>query len=62
MSRTMSVNISAALAGDENELLNGIWISLLSVEALMVAGVAIRGLVKAIMSCSRRPGRLVASR
>lgn len=42
------VNISAALAGDEDELLNGIWISLLSVEALMVISVALRSLVVAI--------------
>ncbi|KAK5661619.1 hypothetical protein OQA88_9719 [Cercophora sp. LCS_1] len=42
------VNISAALAGDEHELLNGIWISLLSVEALMVVSVALRGLIGAI--------------
>jgi len=46
----MSVNISAALAGDENELLNGIWIGLLGVETLMVVGVAVRSLFKAIAS------------
>ncbi|KAK4217185.1 hypothetical protein QBC37DRAFT_370132 [Rhypophila decipiens] len=60
MSRSIPVNISAALAGDENEMLNGIWIGLMSVEALMVAGVALRGLIKAVMSCSRRPGRLIS--
>ncbi|KAK0709856.1 hypothetical protein B0T26DRAFT_652498 [Lasiosphaeria miniovina] len=38
------LNISAVLSGDEDELLNGIWISLLSVEALMVIGVALRSL------------------
>lgn len=43
------VNISAAIAGDEDELLNGIWISLVSVEALMVIGVAIRGLISTIV-------------
>ncbi|KAK0708102.1 hypothetical protein B0H67DRAFT_494459 [Lasiosphaeris hirsuta] len=43
------LNVSAALAGDEDELLNGIWISLLSVEALMVIGVALRGLVIAVV-------------
>ncbi|KAK3381697.1 hypothetical protein B0H63DRAFT_524389 [Podospora didyma] len=42
------LNISAAFHGDEDQLLNGIWISLLSVEALMVVGVAIHGLVGAI--------------
>ena len=42
------LNISAAFHGDEDQLLNGIWISLLSVEALMVVGVAIHGLIGAI--------------
>jgi hypothetical protein len=32
--------------GNEERLLNGIWIGLLSIEALMVVGVAVRGLVK----------------
>jgi len=45
----VTLNISAALAGDEDQLLNGIWISLLSVEALMVFGVAVRGLIGAIV-------------
>lgn len=33
---------------DEDQLLNGIWIGLLSVEALMVLGVALRSLVGAV--------------
>ncbi|KAK4444529.1 hypothetical protein QBC34DRAFT_308868 [Podospora aff. communis PSN243] len=43
------VNISAVITGDEDQLLNGVWISLVSVEALMVIGVAIRGLIAAIV-------------
>jgi hypothetical protein len=35
---------------DEDQLLNGIWIGLLSVEALMVLGVMVRGLVGAVAS------------
>ncbi|KAK4032669.1 hypothetical protein C8A01DRAFT_20287 [Parachaetomium inaequale] len=35
---------------DEDQLLNNIWIGLLSVEALMVLGVALRGLVGAVAS------------
>lgn len=42
----VNINIAAALADhDEDQLLNGIWIGLLSVEALMVVGVALHGLV-----------------
>ncbi|KXX75404.1 hypothetical protein MMYC01_206462 [Madurella mycetomatis] len=44
------LNISAILSSDEDKLLNGIWISLLSVEALMVLCVALRGLVGAVSS------------
>ncbi|KAK4100456.1 hypothetical protein N658DRAFT_402908, partial [Parathielavia hyrcaniae] len=35
---------------DENQLLNGIWIGLLSVEALMVLGVMVRGLFRGVAS------------
>jgi hypothetical protein len=35
---------------DEDQFLNNIWIGLLSVEALMVLGVALRGLVGAVAS------------
>ena len=42
----VNINLAAALADhDEDQLLNGIWIGLLAVEALMVFGVAVRGLV-----------------
>ncbi|KAK4151527.1 hypothetical protein C8A00DRAFT_17072 [Chaetomidium leptoderma] len=44
-------SLSTLLAAqDEDQLLNGIWIGLLSVEALMVLGVALRGLVGAVAS------------
>lgn len=45
------LNLSTLLADhSEDELLNGIWIGLLGVEALMVLGVALRGLVGAVAS------------
>jgi hypothetical protein len=44
------LNISTILTSDEDQVLNGIWIGLLSVEALMVLGVAVRGLVGAVSS------------
>lgn len=47
------LDLSALLAAhmqDEDKLLNNIWIGLLSVEALMVLGVALRGLVGAVAS------------
>ncbi|KAK1759787.1 hypothetical protein QBC47DRAFT_398590 [Echria macrotheca] len=53
----VSLNVSALLAADEDELLNGIWIGLLSVEALMVVGVAMRGLIGAIVPRLKGPSR-----
>ncbi|KAK4182820.1 hypothetical protein QBC35DRAFT_456900 [Podospora australis] len=41
-------NLSAALAGDENHLLNGIWIILMTLEALLVFVVAMRGIIRAL--------------
>lgn len=50
------------LAQDEDQLLNNIWIGLLGVEALMVLGVAVRGLVGAVSSSrSRRQRRRSSS-
>jgi hypothetical protein len=45
------------LAQDEDQLLNNIWIGLLGVEALMVLGVAVRGLVGAVSSSRSRRRR-----
>ena len=39
-----SLTGAQALLEDEDQLLNGIWIGLLSVEALMVVGVVLHGL------------------
>ncbi|KAK4248033.1 hypothetical protein C7999DRAFT_13977 [Corynascus novoguineensis] len=51
------ISLSALLSQqNEDQLLNNIWIGLLSVEALMVLGVALRGLVGAVAS-SRFFGR-----
>jgi hypothetical protein len=47
----LSFNALLAQHG-EDRVLNGIWIGLLSVEALMVLGVALRGLVGAVSSSS----------
>ena len=45
------VDLAALIADqDEDKLLNNIWIGLLGVEALMVLGVALRGLVEAVSS------------
>ncbi|KAL2019409.1 hypothetical protein VTK56DRAFT_9700 [Thermocarpiscus australiensis] len=44
------LDLGAILAGDQDRLLNSIWIGLLSLEALMVLGVAVRGLVGAVSS------------
>ncbi len=45
------VDLAALLAEqDEDKLLNNIWMGLLGVEALMVLGVALRGLVGAVSS------------
>jgi hypothetical protein len=60
LSSTLSSSLSTLLAKaaqqDEDQLLNGIWIGLLSVEALMVLGVALRGLVGAVASSRRLSG------
>lgn len=50
MTNNKLLDFGALLASDEDTLLNGIWIGLLSVEALMVLGVALRGLVGAVVS------------
>ena len=53
----VNINLAAALADhDEDQLLNGIWIGLLAVEALMVFGVAVRGLV-GMMAPRMKQGR-----
>lgn len=41
-------NLEGLLGGCEEDILNGLWIGLLGLEALMVTGVALRGLVRAI--------------
>jgi len=47
----LDINLSALLSQQsEDQLLNNIWIGLLSVEALMVLGVAVRGLAGAVAS------------
>jgi hypothetical protein len=43
---------------EEHQLLNGIWIGLMSVEALMVLGVALRSLVGSVLSSSSSSRRL----
>lgn len=57
LSATLSTLLAKAAQQDEDQLLNGIWIGLLSVEALMVLGVALRGLVGAVASSRRFWGR-----
>lgn len=52
--RVLMVNLRGVLGGHEETLLNGLWIGLLGLECLMVAGVALRGLVRAV-----RPGSKV---
>ncbi|KAL2187197.1 hypothetical protein L209DRAFT_298559 [Thermothelomyces heterothallicus CBS 203.75] len=53
----LDISLSGLLAQQsEDQLLNNIWIGLLSVEALMVLGVALRGLLGAVAS-SRLAGR-----
>jgi hypothetical protein len=58
LSSSLSTLLAKAAQQDEDQLLNGIWIGLLSVEALMVLGVAVRGLVGAVASSRRLPGRV----
>jgi hypothetical protein len=58
LSSSLSTLFAKAAQQDEDQLLNGIWIGLLSVEALMVLGVAVRGLVGAVASSRRLPGRV----
>ncbi|KAK1779731.1 hypothetical protein QBC45DRAFT_325420 [Copromyces sp. CBS 386.78] len=41
-------NIQAALAGDENQRLNLIWIGLVAVEILMVVSVVVHAVVRAM--------------
>ena len=41
-------NVQAALAGDENQRLNLIWIGLVAVEILMVVSVVVHAVVRAI--------------
>jgi hypothetical protein len=41
-------NLEGLLGGIEEDVLNGLWIGLLGLEALMVTGVALRGLFRAI--------------
>lgn len=47
-------NIQAALAGDENQRLNLIWIGLVAVEILMVVSVVIHAVVRAIYPNKRK--------
>jgi hypothetical protein len=56
LSSSLSTLLAKAAQQDEDQLLNGIWIGLLSVEALMVLGVALRGLVGAVASSRRLSG------
>ena len=51
--RVLMINLRGVLGGHEETLLNGIWIGLLGVECLMVAGVALRGLVRAVRPRSK---------
>jgi hypothetical protein len=41
-------NLEGILGGYEETLLNGLWIGLLGLECLMVAGVAVRGVLRAV--------------
>ncbi|KAB5583004.1 hypothetical protein GE09DRAFT_1077198 [Coniochaeta sp. 2T2.1] len=45
--------IAGSLGGHEQTLLNGLWMGLLGLECLMVAGVAIRGVVRAVKPAVR---------
>ncbi|KAK4126825.1 hypothetical protein N657DRAFT_630777 [Parathielavia appendiculata] len=47
---TLLSRLPILLQQDEDQLLNGIWIGLLSVEALMVLGVMVRGLFRGLAS------------
>jgi len=56
ISMRVPVDIDAALAGDENQILNGIWIALLVLEALIVVAVALHAIFRVIIPrfCSRK--------
>ncbi|KAK3401879.1 hypothetical protein B0T20DRAFT_347146 [Sordaria brevicollis] len=51
-------NVQAALAGDENQRLNLIWIALVAVEILMVVSVVVHAVVRAIYPKKRNLQRL----
>ena len=46
-------SIAGSLGGYEETLLNGLWMGLLGLECLMVAGVAIRSVVRAVKPAVR---------
>ncbi|OIW24545.1 hypothetical protein CONLIGDRAFT_718464 [Coniochaeta ligniaria NRRL 30616] len=45
--RVLMLNFSGALGGYEETLLDGLWMGLLALECLMVAGVAVRAALRA---------------
>ncbi|KAK0671981.1 hypothetical protein QBC41DRAFT_334840 [Cercophora samala] len=55
-------NPHAALAGDEDHLLNGIWFFLLLLEALIVLGVLLQAVVRGLRWRIRRRKAMVMSR
>ncbi|KAH8903519.1 hypothetical protein BR93DRAFT_931118 [Coniochaeta sp. PMI_546] len=52
--RVLMLNFRGVLGGYEETLLNGLWMGLLGLECLMVAGVALRSALRAF-----RPGKKV---
>ena len=48
--RVLSINMAGTLFGYEEQILNGIWMGLLGLEVMMVAGLAVRRLFANVAS------------
>lgn len=55
--RVLMLNIGGLLGGVEEQLLNGLWMGLLGLECLMVAGLALRSLTRAVTARPKVPSK-----